>query len=55
MKIYNLKKTDMKKFLIIIQHFNYQERWATTNNKKTAIKYAIQAILDNKGKLVKIL
>lgn len=44
----------MKKFVIIIRHANFEELWATTNNFKTALEYAVQAILENKGKVVKI-
>jgi len=44
----------MKKFIIIVRHFNYEEKWATTNNYKTAFSFAIEAILANKGKIVKI-
>ena len=44
----------MKKFVIIVRHKNFEELWATTRNYKTALKYAIQAILENKGKTVQI-
>ncbi len=44
----------MKKFVIIVRHANFEELWATTNNFTTALKYAIEAILSNKGKIVKI-
>ncbi len=44
----------MKKFVIIIRHANFEEMWATTGDFKTALKYAVQAILENKGKTVQI-
>ena len=44
----------MKKFVIIIRHANFEEMRATTGNFKTALKYAVQAILENKGKTVQI-
>lgn len=44
----------MKRFVIIIRHLNYEENWATTNDHKTAVKYAIEAILANRGKVVQI-
>ncbi len=44
----------MKQFVIIIRHLKYEEKFATTNNHKTAVKYAIEAILANRGKVVQI-
>ena len=44
----------MKKFIITVRHFNYEENWATTNNYQTAVKFALEAILANKGKQVRI-
>ncbi|MCF6366171.1 MAG: hypothetical protein L3J35_08215 [Bacteroidales bacterium] len=44
----------MKKFIIIVRQFNYEERRATTNEYKIAVRYALEAILANKGKSVKI-
>ena len=44
----------MKQFIITVRHINYEEKWATTGNFATAIQYALEAILANKGKVVKI-
>jgi len=44
----------MKQYIITVRHNNYEEKWATTKNFTTAIKYALEAILTNKGKVVKI-
>ena len=44
----------MKKFIIVVRHINYEEKWATTNNYQTAVKYALEAIIANKGRIVKI-
>jgi len=44
----------MKNFVITVRHTNFEEEWATASNYKTAVKFAIEAILANNGKVVKI-
>ena len=44
----------MKKYLIIVHHRGYEELWATTNDFKTAVRYAREAIAENDGKKVVI-
>ncbi len=44
----------MRKFIITVRQNNYEEKWATTNNYQTAVRYALEAILANKGRIVKI-
>jgi len=52
--IIKLKMKKMKKYLIIVRHLSYEEMWATTNDFKTAVKYAREAVAANKGKKVVI-
>jgi hypothetical protein len=42
----------LKKYLIIVVHLYYIEKWATTNNHSTALQFAVEAILENKGKKI---
>jgi hypothetical protein len=50
---FNFKK-NMKKYLIIICRSNFEEKYATTNNYQIALKYALEAIIENEGAVIKI-
>ncbi len=44
----------MRKYIIVVRHHGYEENLATTNNYETAVEFALEALRDNKGKVVKI-
>lgn len=50
----NCKPNPMKKYIVIVRHSNYEEKYATTNDYKTAVIYALEAVRENKGKVIKI-
>lgn len=45
----------MKKYTVVIRHSDYIEKYATTNDFKTAVLYALEAFHENKGKVIKII
>jgi hypothetical protein len=45
----------MKKYIVVVRHSGYIEKYATTNDFKTALLYALEAGLENIGKVIKII